>query len=558
MPVFANHERAVEFVFILCNRQGQGRRSIVSPPPPPSRGVNVEPSEVELCAEWGTAHTSTRLLLFCSTRTSLHAMLHPPTTFTAHGLHLAAAIVGCIWCGKAKPTAPAASLSAAARARGAGVEFPGQCRRSIVSPPPPPSRGVNVEPSEVELCAEWGTAHTSTRLLLFCSTRTSLHAMLHPPTTFTAQGLHLAAAIVGCIWRGKAKPTAPAASLSAAARARGAGVEFPGQCRRSIVSPPPPPSRGVNVEPSEVELCAEWGTAHTSTRLLLFCSTRTSLHAMLHPPTTFTAQGLHLAAAIVGCIWRGKAKPTAPAASLSAAARARGAGVEFPGQCRRSIVSPPPPPSRGVNVEPSEVELCAEWGTAHTSTRLLLFCSTRTSSPCHAATHRPHSLRKACISQPRLLGVGSAEAKREEGNRSKRTEAHSPETSPSPPANTPMTSRKEPTFSAATGRSAGAVSEAHSQGITTKRILSPDEWTVVGGAKKRTARAQRSRQGNTLRVEASTPGTEYGTPYETSTDDDADVADGQLHRGQQQAVGCKGYGGVEVYSVGGRSLVKIK
>ncbi|KAL4710895.1 hypothetical protein ACJJTC_002525, partial [Scirpophaga incertulas] len=284
----------------------QCRRSIVSPPPPPSRGVNVEPSEVELCAEWGTAHTSTRLLLFCSTRTSLHAMLHPPTTFTAHGLHLAAAIVGCIWRGKAKPTAPAASLSAAARARGAGVE---------VRPcPSRPMDGLLFLFLYTWQFCKFERDHC----IRCCYCRPCL------PRRYTVTQVLLLAALL----QTQEIPVQTIQCRICRVRVFLAQYFLNSQCRRSIVSPPPPPSRGVNVEPSEVELCAEWGTAHTSTRLLLFCSTRTSLHAMLHPPTTFTAHGLHLAAAIVGCIWRGKAKPTAPAASLSAAARARGAGVE--------------------------------------------------------------------------------------------------------------------------------------------------------------------------------------------------------------------------------------
>ncbi|KAL4708976.1 hypothetical protein ACJJTC_005837 [Scirpophaga incertulas] len=47
----------------------------------------VEPSEVELCAEWGTAHTCTRVLLLPEIDVS-HAkvsMLHPPTAFTVNG-----------------------------------------------------------------------------------------------------------------------------------------------------------------------------------------------------------------------------------------------------------------------------------------------------------------------------------------------------------------------------------------------------------------------------------------------------------------------------------------
>ncbi|KAL4702929.1 hypothetical protein ACJJTC_008339 [Scirpophaga incertulas] len=91
------------------------------------------------------------------------------------------------------------------------------------------------------------------------------------------------------------------------------------------------------------------------------------------------------------------------------------------------------------------------------------------------------------------------------------------------------------------------------QPALSSRPYMSETWTVVGGAKKRTARAQRKTQGNTLRVDASTPGTEYGTPFETSTDDDAEVADGQLHRGSGRQLVVRAAASRSIVSVSGAS-----
>ncbi|KAL4721248.1 hypothetical protein ACJJTC_016421 [Scirpophaga incertulas] len=104
-------------------------------------------------------------------------------------------------------------------------------------------------------------------------------------------------------------------------------------------------------------------------------------------------------------------------------------------------------------------------------------------------------------------------------------QVHSLGTSPQPSVNTPMTPRQKPSFSGPAG--------------------SEEEDCPCPEGRHR---------GNTLRVEASTRGTEYGTPFETSTDDDAKVADGQLHRASgRQLVARAAAASRSIVSVAGTS-----